>query len=107
MHARDILSRPVVTVRPETSLTEAIEQLTEDGFAALPVVADRDQVVGMLSESEVLAASSAVDTTIVDAVMTVPVEFVRPGTGISTIAHHMLSAGLRSIRSRRTHTGSR
>ncbi|MEU0506097.1 CBS domain-containing protein [Nocardia sp. NPDC005998] len=106
MHARDILSRPEVPVRPETPLTEAIEQLIEDGFAALSVVADRDQVVGMLSESEVLAASSAVDTSIVDAV-TVPVEVVRPGTGMSTIAHRMLSAGLRSIRSRRTHTGSR
>lgn len=80
MHARDILGRPVVTVRPETPLTEAIEQLTERGCAVLPVVGDRDQVVGKLSES-----------------------VVQPRTGI---AYRMLSAGLRSIRSRRTYTGS-
>ncbi|MFR9749637.1 HPP family protein [Nocardia sp. 004] len=38
MHARDVLSRPVVTVRPETPLRETITLLTTHGFAALPVV---------------------------------------------------------------------
>ncbi|MEV6339360.1 CBS domain-containing protein [Nocardia vinacea] len=106
MHARDILSRPVVTVRPETPLTEAIEQLTEHGFTALPVVDDRDQVAGMLSESDAIAAPSALEAAIVEAAMTVPIEVVQPGTGITTIAYRVHSAELRSIRPRRTHTGS-
>ncbi|MFE9325003.1 HPP family protein [Nocardia sp. NPDC052278] len=46
MYARDILSRPVVTVRPEAPLNEAIERLTEHGFAALPVVDDNDRMGG-------------------------------------------------------------
>ncbi|WP_280370017.1 CBS domain-containing protein [Nocardia wallacei] len=49
MYARDVLSRPVVTVRSETLLSEAISLLAEHGFAALPVVDDTYHVVGMLS----------------------------------------------------------
>jgi CBS domain-containing protein len=97
MHARDILSRPVVTVRPETPLTEAIDQLTEHGFAALPVVDDNDGVIGILSESDALAASRRLDTAIVQAAMSVPVEVVHPGTDVAVIAYRMLNGGLRSM----------
>lgn len=97
MHARDILVRPVVTVRPEAPLTEAIALLTEHGFAALPVVDERDRVIGMLSESDALAAKSAVQTAVVEAVMTVPVQVIHPGTDIATIATEMLAGSLRSM----------
>ncbi|MEV2225957.1 CBS domain-containing protein [Nocardia vinacea] len=96
MHARDILSRPVVAGRPGTPLTEAIEQLTECGFAALTVV-DDDRVIGLLYESDALAASSMLDTALVEIVMSVPVEVVQPSTGVATIAYRMLGGGLRSM----------
>ena len=97
MYARDILSRPVVTVRPQTPLREAIALLAERGFAALPVVDDDEHVVGMLSESDALAAESAQTGTNVEAVMTSPAEVVEPGTLTGVIAARMLALHLRSM----------
>lgn len=97
MHARDILSRPVVTVQPQTPLRSAVALLTAHGFAALPVVDDDGRVIGLLSESGALAAASRMETALVEAVMTVPVEVVNPGTDTSTIASRMLFGGLRSM----------
>jgi len=97
MHARDILSRPVVTVRPETPLSEAVTRLTEHGFAALPVIDDDDHVVGMLTESDALAAASTMRTAIVQAVMATPVDVIHPGTDLATIAQRMLSQRRRSL----------
>lgn len=97
MRARDILSRPVVTVRPETPLREAVTLLTGHGFAALPVVDDQDAVIGMLSESDAMAAAAGPETATVETAMTVPVEVITPTTDTATIAARMLTARLRSM----------
>ncbi len=97
MYARDILSRPVVTVRPKTPLREAIALLTEHGFAALPVVDDDEHVLGMLSESDALAAESAHTGANVEAAMAVPAQVVDPGTLTGVIAARMLALHLRSM----------
>ncbi|MGW1738715.1 CBS domain-containing protein [Nocardia sp. NPDC001965] len=49
MRARHTLGRPVVTVRRDTPLPEAMPPLTAHGFATLPVVDDQEQVVGIQS----------------------------------------------------------
>lgn len=97
MRTRDILSRPVVTVRPETPLADAITMLTEHGFAALPVVDDQDRVIGMLSEHDALAVTGNRRTASVEAVMAVPAEVVTPATDVSVIAERMLTKHLRSL----------
>ncbi|MBU3062394.1 CBS domain-containing protein [Nocardia sp. NEAU-G5] len=107
MYARDIFSRPVVTVHPRTPLREAAALLTEHGFAALPVVDDADHVIGMLSESDALAAAAAAAAaddddaaqlaTTVDAVMAVPAEVVDPGADTGAIAARMLALHVRSM----------
>ncbi|MGF6885143.1 CBS domain-containing protein [Nocardia sp. GAS34] len=102
MYARDIFSRPVVTVHPRTPLREAAALLTEHGFAALPVVDEADHVIGMLSESDALAAAAADDdaaqlATTVDAVMAVPAEVVDPGADTGAIAARMLALHVRSM----------
>ncbi|WP_067537130.1 CBS domain-containing protein [Nocardia crassostreae] len=97
MRARDVLSRPVVTVRPETLVHEAITLLTAHGFAALPVVDEDGRVVGIFSESDALGIGGHLETAVVQAVMTVPVEVVTPGTDTSAIAARMLTGGLPSV----------
>ncbi|MGY1643817.1 HPP family protein [Geodermatophilus sp. SYSU D00703] len=54
MQARDVMTREVVTVGPETSAKYAAEVMAEHGFAALPVVDDDDRLVGIVAEADVL-----------------------------------------------------
>ncbi|MGY2002686.1 CBS domain-containing protein [Blastococcus sp. SYSU DS1024] len=54
MRIRDVMTREVVTVGPETSVKYAGEVLAEHGFAALPVVDDDARLVGIVAEADVL-----------------------------------------------------
>jgi CBS domain-containing protein len=54
--AGDMMTSPVVTVRPMTSIWEAIRTLTDAGVKRLPVVGDDDRVVGIVSRVDLLGA---------------------------------------------------
>ncbi len=56
MHAESIMSVPAVSIGLDTSLDRAQELMDEHGFRHLPVV-DGDQVVGILSDRDILAAT--------------------------------------------------
>ena len=51
---RDVMTAPVVTVGTVTSYKEVARLMTEHRVNALPVVNDADQVIGMVSEADVL-----------------------------------------------------
>lgn len=55
MQARDVMTREVVTVGPDTSAKYAAEIMAERGFAAVPVVDADDELVGIVAEADVLA----------------------------------------------------
>jgi acetoin utilization protein AcuB len=52
---RDVMTRGVVTVRTATSIRDAARLMHERRLGALPVV-ERDRVVGILTETDVLRA---------------------------------------------------
>jgi CBS domain-containing protein len=54
MKAAEIMTTPVVTVRPYTSAREAIALLAEHEFTSLPVVDDDGSVIGIVSEVDLL-----------------------------------------------------
>jgi len=54
VQVRDVMTRNVVTVGPETSAKYAGEVMAERGFAALPVIDDAGDVVGVVAEADVL-----------------------------------------------------
>lgn len=54
MRARDVMSRPVVTVLPETRVKYAANLLATRGFTALPVVDDDDRLIGIVTEADLL-----------------------------------------------------
>jgi acetoin utilization protein AcuB len=56
LRVRDIMTRGVVTVRPETEIREAARLMHERKLGALPVVAPDGKVRGILTESDVLQA---------------------------------------------------
>ena len=50
----DAMSRDPVVVRPETPLKEAIKILAERHFSGLPVVDDAGQLIGIISETDLM-----------------------------------------------------
>jgi CBS domain-containing protein len=54
MRAKDLMSSPVVTVRPDTAAKDAALLLATHGYTALPVVDAHDTVVGLVSEADLI-----------------------------------------------------
>ncbi len=50
----EVMRREVVTVRPDSPLTEVVELLIDKDFTAVPVVDQERRVVGMVSDSDLL-----------------------------------------------------
>jgi len=53
---KTIMSKPLVTVRPETSMLEAIELMDKNSIRRIPVVKD-NEIVGIITSSDVGRAS--------------------------------------------------
>ena len=54
MKAQDIMTRDVATVRPETSVREIAALMVEKHISGVPVVSDDGEIVGMVSEADLL-----------------------------------------------------
>jgi CBS domain-containing protein len=54
MRVKDLMTPDVVAVRPDTSLKEVARTLAEHGISGVPVVSERDQLVGVVSEADIL-----------------------------------------------------
>lgn len=59
--AKDIMTEEVIRVRPETPVYDAIELLVENEITGMPVVDDGSNLVGVLSEKDVLAMLYAME----------------------------------------------
>jgi CBS domain-containing protein len=57
MDAFDVMTTAVVTAGPDTSTREIAELLLEHGISAVPVVDDTGEVIGMVSEGDLLRFS--------------------------------------------------
>ncbi len=57
----DVMSRDVITVRPDTSAFDALKIMSERGFGRLPVVAD-GRVVGIVSRSDLVRVKEILET---------------------------------------------
>jgi len=54
MKALDVMVRNVVTVKPDDAVADAVRLLAEHDVSALPVVDDGNNVVGVISEADLL-----------------------------------------------------
>jgi len=55
---RDWISDPWQTIGPDEEMAKAVEMLSRERFAAVPVVDDEKKVIGLLSEKDCLRAIS-------------------------------------------------
>jgi CBS domain-containing protein len=54
MKARDVMVSPVITVNPDASVREVAQTLLERRISAVPVVDDEGDVVGIISEADLM-----------------------------------------------------
>jgi CBS domain-containing protein len=113
VRVRDVMTQDVVTVRSKTSVKEAAELMVAEGFAALPVVDDRGQLVGIVAEADVLRdrlpedpilhmrragpGNSVPPPSLVGAVMTRYVRSVEPTADLADVARLIVDEALRSV----------
>ncbi len=112
MKVTEIMSSPVFTVSPETPIKEAAQLLVEHGISALPVLSDKGELVGIVSEADLVPMQTRPDprsqamplpptagTTprVVADVMTTNVVTVRTGSEVSQAARTMLEAGIKRV----------
>ncbi|PPK67234.1 CBS domain-containing protein [Actinokineospora auranticolor] len=105
MRAREIMSSPVLTVRPDTPVKRAAELLANHGYTALPVVDDEGDLVGMVTEADVVrdrfpadarrpdpgdgsgdGAGAVMPAATVDQIMTSPAVAMSAGTDVAVLA---------------------
>lgn len=54
MNIRDVMSSPVIRVKPETKVSEALQVMMASKVGGLPIVNDRNHVVGILTHGDIL-----------------------------------------------------
>jgi CBS domain-containing protein len=57
MIAKDIMTRDVVTVSPTTSVKELAKTLVQQQISGAPVMNKKGQIVGVVSETDIVASS--------------------------------------------------
>ena len=58
------MSKPVITVRPETSMPEALDLMHKEHIRRLPVVNKKGELVGIVTEADLFKASPSEATTL-------------------------------------------
>ena len=112
MQVRDVMTREVVTVGPDTSAKYAAEVMAERGFAALPVVDDDGGLIGIVAEADVLrdrlphdprlharrdAVAGGTPALLVRGVMTTHVRSVDATADVADVARLFVDDRLRSV----------
>ena len=57
MHAIDIMTSPAVTAGPDATILEIVNLMLENRISALPIVNRKDQLIGLVSEGDLIRRS--------------------------------------------------
>lgn len=94
MTARDIMTREVVTVTPDTPVEELAKVLTDRRISGVPVVDEAGNVVGIATEADILAKGRVGK---VADIMTREVISVCEDTPIDEIARVLADKGIKRV----------
>jgi CBS domain-containing protein len=92
VQARDVMTREVVTVGPDTSVKYAAEVMAERGFAALPVIDNDERLVGIVAEADVLRNRLPADPR-----LHVRRDRLTPEVPPSMLVRGVMTAGVRTV----------
>ncbi|HEX5422544.1 MAG TPA: CBS domain-containing protein [Candidatus Acidoferrales bacterium] len=96
---RDIMSKVVVSIRPEATMIEAVKVLTKHHLSGAPIVSAQGEVVGFISEPNLLDVlfDKSIRNEKVSDFMTCNVHLAHPDDSISTAASMFSIYGVRRL----------
>lgn len=120
MTVQDVMTRDVITVKPATTIHEAARLMVDHGLSGLPVVNDEGQLVGIISDGDLILRQRRTEErpwwrrffedgeqlareyqratgTTVGEVMTRPALSISPVFGIETAASIFLNRRIRRL----------
>ncbi|GAA2552819.1 CBS domain-containing protein [Pseudonocardia hydrocarbonoxydans] len=105
MQARDVMTSPVITLRPDTPVRAAAALLISHGFTASPVVDADGRLLGIVTEADLMrgrivregGAVTDAPEPAVAAVMSGDPVTAGPGDDLADVVATMLEHGFRSL----------
>lgn len=82
--AKEIMTKQVVSTRPSCEVEEVTRVLYHHGISGLPVLDDQKQVIGMVTEADILGRKTGQDT--VQDIMSTPAHTVSEDTALEDTA---------------------
>ena len=93
----DVMTNEVHTLRPKTPIAEALQLLVDNKISGAPVVSEDGQIIGVVSEVDLLSLFWARDAHRVEQIMTVePVSFP-VDTALSDVVDCLMSSNFRRV----------
>lgn len=96
-----IKGRPVITIRPDEAVLAAIKKLVDNNIGALPVSNDDGELLGIISERDILKEclnrSDAINLTEVQDIMNNYVAVVTPDKDLDYATSIMKQKGIRHL----------
>src|SRR5579884_810467 len=105
MRVDDVMSREVIALPARASLKEAARLLLEHRISGVPIVDDRRRLVGVLSESDLVAKEGGEDSSeasklearLAGEAMTAPAKTIAPWRSVASAAAQMLAEGVNRL----------
>lgn len=57
VRVKEVMSSPLITIKPTTSIREAASIMTKKGIRRLPVINDSGELVGIITDNDILSIS--------------------------------------------------
>ncbi len=93
MQARDIMTTDVITIHPQASVQDAARQLSDYCISGMPVVDEDNQVLGMVTEADIITKPGHT----VEKIMTRRVLSVQEDTPTDEIAQILTSHRIKRV----------
>lgn len=96
MIARDIMTRRVITIRPDTSAQEAAQLLDHHRISGLPVVDDQSRIIGIITEADIISKVDRDGLSVGD-IMSCEVIAVEEETPVNEIAALLMERRIKRV----------
>jgi len=70
IYLRDVMTKKVISVSPETPITEVTKIITEHNFDGVPVVDKNNRLVGIITEYDLITQTSTINASFLQKIIT-------------------------------------